>query len=132
MQLLAGFRSSAFAGLGGQKKPVGVAFEPWCDAQLSVAIAASHVDVVDLVLQQHLERLVGNILRNAAQRRGSKDDAGAHVASSAERQERDRHASSMPRRAPRRATQPIISRSRRALSMAGARPFSRVSLLKEL
>ncbi len=37
---------------------VRVALEPRRNAQLGVAIAGSHIDVVDAVLQQQVERLV--------------------------------------------------------------------------
>ena len=75
----------AVAGLRRQEEAVAVARHPRADAQLGVAVRRRRVDVVDAVLEQHLEDLVGLLLPHGAERRGAEDHAGAAVAGAPER-----------------------------------------------
>jgi len=65
LQLLASRRGLPFAALGGQKELPRVAAKPRSEAQLRLPIAGSNVDVVDSVREQHIQRLIGDCLRDA-------------------------------------------------------------------
>src|SRR6266498_3172504 len=84
MDLIARGHVGALAGFGGQEELLAVAAHPRPDPQLGFAIAGGGVDVVDAVLKQQLQRAVGVILRDIAERRRAKDRACASVAGAAE------------------------------------------------
>ena len=86
VQLLARLVRAAPAGLGGQEKAIGLAAQPGLHAQLGIAVARGDVDVVDAVLQQDLERAVGDVLGDPRERGPSEDDAAAVVARAPEGQ----------------------------------------------
>ena len=90
LQLFTRFLGAALVRLGGDEEAVGIALEPGRDPELGVAIAGRDVDVVDVVLEQHVERAVGDVLRDAPERRRAEDDARALMAS--RQGEEDRHA----------------------------------------
>jgi hypothetical protein len=77
--LLTGGAVGPLAGLGGQEELALVALQPGGDPQLGVAVAGRDVDVVDAVLNQQLQRAVGILLGDTAQRRGAEDGAGRLV-----------------------------------------------------
>ena len=62
LQFFTRFLGAPLAGLGGDEEAVGIALEPGRDPELGVAIAGRDVDVVDVVLEQHVERAVGDVL----------------------------------------------------------------------
>src|SRR5438270_1238673 len=97
MQLLFCLVSTAFAGLGGNEESIRIALQPWRQAQLGVAIARGHVEMVDLVREQHVERPICDIVRDTSERRTTEDDARALMTRTTKRKERNRHAVSMPR-----------------------------------
>ena len=70
--------------LGGQEEPSGLVLEPRRDAELGVSIRGGDVDVVDSVLEERLEGLVGDALGDAAEGGRAEDDPGALVAGAAE------------------------------------------------
>jgi hypothetical protein len=84
VQLVARPRGRALPRLGRQEEPAAVGAQPRREAQLRVAVHRRRVDVVDAVLEQQLEHLVGARLLHAAERRGAEHDAGAPVAGPAE------------------------------------------------
>ena len=60
-----------------RKNVVAVLAQPGREPQLGVAVAGRRVDVVDAVLEQQRQRLVGLALRDLAERRRAEDDAAA-------------------------------------------------------
>ncbi len=84
LDLVARRRVGALAGLRGEEEAVAVPGEAGREPQLGVAVARGGVDVVDAVLEQQLDRLVGVALADVAERGRAEDDAGALVAGAAE------------------------------------------------
>src|SRR5712692_8174292 len=82
MQLLCRFAYGASIGLSRHKELRAVAGQPGSDTSFSLSITGSHIDMVDPVCHQHLQRTVCLLLRDAAKRRGSKDGAGTQMARS--------------------------------------------------
>src|ERR1700674_2097134 len=91
LQILARLSRATLPGLGGEEKPIGITLQPRRNAYLRVAVARGYVNVVDVVLEEHVERAIGDILRDAAQCGGAEDQARALVACSAKGKKRDRH-----------------------------------------
>ena len=75
VDLLAGGRVVRSPVLVARKKRLGLAPQPRREAQLRVAVARRGVDVVDAVLEQHVERAVGLALRDARARRRRRSSA---------------------------------------------------------
>ena len=71
-----------------RKNCVAVLGHPRPEPQLGVAVARRGVDVVDAVAGDQLERRVGILLADRAERGGAEDDPRALVPGAAERQER--------------------------------------------
>src|SRR6185436_6703434 len=74
----------ALPGLRGEEELV-VALEPVGDAEFRIPIAEGDVDVVDAVLEDHLERAIGVRLGDVAERRGTEDHAAGLMSGRAER-----------------------------------------------
>ncbi len=81
---VAGALLIAPVGLGRKEEAPRLALQPWRDTQLRVPVGRGGVDVVDAVAEQELERLVGDLLRDAADRRRAEDHARALVTGAAE------------------------------------------------
>ena len=79
----------ALSGLRRQEEAVAVLREPRRESQLRLAVRRGSVDVVDVVLEQQLERAVRLRLRDRAQRRGAEERSRALVARAAERRSFD-------------------------------------------
>src|SRR5215471_6654034 len=62
VELSAGGLRGPGAGLGGQKEPVRVGFEPRPQSQLGIAVTGRDVEMVDAVPQEHVERPIGGVL----------------------------------------------------------------------
>src|SRR5205085_1638339 len=92
VQLLSGGAGGALTRLGGDEETTGMAAQPGRYAQLGVAVGGGDVDVVDVVLEQRLERAIGDILRHACERRAAEDRAAAGVSGATEGERGDRHA----------------------------------------
>ena len=92
LQFFARLRGAPLTGLGGQEELARVALQPRRHAELRVAVARGHVNVVDVVLQEHVEGAIGHVLRDAPQRGAAEEDARALVAGSAKGKKGDRHA----------------------------------------
>src|SRR3954453_496905 len=75
--LLARAGVRALPGLGGQEELV--LLDPVGDAELRVPVAEGDIDVVDAVLEDHLERAIGVRLGDVAERRGTEDHAAGLV-----------------------------------------------------
>lgn len=69
-----------------------VALQPGCDAQLRLAIAGRDIDVIDIILEEHVECPISVILRHATERCRPKDRTGALVIEPAKRKGWDCHA----------------------------------------
>jgi hypothetical protein len=67
------------------EEAAGLALQPRRDAQLGVAVRGRGVDVVDAVREKEVERALGVVLRDAAERSGAEDRTAALVAGAAER-----------------------------------------------
>ena len=61
-----------------------MALHPGADAELGVAVGGGGVDVVHAGGEQLVERAVGLVLADAAERGGAEEEAGAAVAGAAE------------------------------------------------
>src|SRR6185437_11883462 len=79
----------ALAGLRGQEERVRVAAQPGGDVQFGVAVSGGHVDLVDAVGEQHIQRTVGVALGSAAERGRAEDRTGRVVTGSTERHRRN-------------------------------------------
>src|SRR5262249_34050634 len=95
----------AVAGLRGQEEARAMLRHPRADAQLRVAVRRRGVDVIDAVLEQQLENLIGLLLAHGAERCCAEDHPCAAVAGSSERE--GFHA-------------PLLSQNARAGAWAGA------------
>ena len=73
--LLAGRCVRPLAGLGREEETVTVLAKPGREPELRLAVARRGVDVIDPVLEQELERVVGLVLRHVPERRGAEDHA---------------------------------------------------------
>src|SRR5262249_14475741 len=91
LQLLTRWSRLPLACLGGEEEAVRISLQPGRHTQLCVAVAGSNVDVVDVVLDQHVEGVVGSLLVNAREGSGAEDDAAAQVSGASVRQVRYRH-----------------------------------------
>ena len=78
-----------------EEKPVRVPLQPRRDPQLGVAVRGGGIDVVEAVLEQHLERGVRLALRDGSERGGTEEQAGALVAGAPEGRFRDHSAPSL-------------------------------------
>ena len=84
MELIARGVLLSRVGLGRDEEAPGFPLQPWGHAQLGIAVARGHVDVVDAMTQQHLEGSVRGVLRHKGQRRSAEDRSAAPVAGSPE------------------------------------------------
>jgi hypothetical protein len=64
MQLLARLIGRPLAGLGGEKEAIAILRKPRRHAHFGFAVARRDVDVVDVMLEEHLERPIGYVLRD--------------------------------------------------------------------
>jgi hypothetical protein len=79
MQLLLRRAVVALVDLRREEEAAGVALQPGRDPQLGVAVGRGRVEVVDAVLEQQLQRPLGLLVRDRAERRSAEDDARAVV-----------------------------------------------------
>lgn len=84
VDLVFGFLVGAEAGFGGEEEVLAVVGHPGGEAEFGLAVAGGGVDVVDAVLEEEVEGLVGFFLGDAAEGGCAEDDAGAVVAGAAE------------------------------------------------
>ena len=84
LELGAGGRSLALAGLRRQEHVFAMALEPRGQAQLRVAVAGGGIDVVDARGGHHLQHLVGFVLTHGAERGSAEDEAAGFVPRGAE------------------------------------------------
>lgn len=67
------------AGLGREEDPVSDPRHPHAEARFCVAVVRRRVEVVDAGLKGELDRSVGDLLRDVAERRAAVDQHAAHV-----------------------------------------------------